>query len=253
MVVFGARRRGRHTAAGYLASVAAGPAATLEALASRSLLAADALTARAMRDPDPVIALWCARSLASPSGELPPAPGQRLLRSAPARSAPSPSSPPSPASPASWPSRPAPRLPLKCWAKAAATRCWSSTSSGRSSIRSCRATGRILPRCASRRLKRSDACMPSKPPKCSACLRKAAKDWRLPNRRGWGRLRGGTREPAAVGGGSVRTWERYHTPPISYAPKAPPAVTAEVSLFSVGWTLAASASTHNVQVAFPPA
>lgn len=79
-----ARRRGRHAAAGYLASVAAGPAATLEALASASLLAADELTAQAMRDPDPVMALWSARSLASPSGELPTVPRQRkLLRSSP--------------------------------------------------------------------------------------------------------------------------------------------------------------------------
>lgn len=92
------RQRGRQSAARYLASVAAEPAATLEALAapgdralrlwalealaSRNLLAADALAARAARDPDPVIALWCARSAAGPDGELPPAIGLRLLGSA---------------------------------------------------------------------------------------------------------------------------------------------------------------------------
>jgi hypothetical protein len=92
------RQRGRQAAAGYLASVAAGRVATLEVLtgpgdrarrmwaletlAARGLLAADALTARAMRDPDPVIALWCARSLANPDGELPPAIGPQLLASA---------------------------------------------------------------------------------------------------------------------------------------------------------------------------
>lgn len=92
------RQRGRQAAAGYLAGIAAGPAATLEALAApgdrgrrlwalralaaRGLLAAGALTARAMRDPDPVVALWCARRLASPSGGLPPAIGPRLLGSA---------------------------------------------------------------------------------------------------------------------------------------------------------------------------
>ena len=92
------RQRGRQAVAGYLAGVAAGPVATLQALAapgdrsrrlwalqalaSRSLLAADELTARAMRDPDLVVALWCARSLASPDGDLPPGIGPRLLGSA---------------------------------------------------------------------------------------------------------------------------------------------------------------------------
>lgn len=92
------RQRGRQVSAGYLAGVAAGPAATLEALAApgdrarrlwalqalaaRHLLAADELMARAERDPDPVVALWCARCLAGPSGELPPAAGPRLLGSA---------------------------------------------------------------------------------------------------------------------------------------------------------------------------
>jgi hypothetical protein len=92
------RQRGQQAAAAYLAGIAAGPAATLEALAapgdrarrlwalqvlaSRGLLSADALTARAKDDPDPVIALWCARSLASQEGRLPPAIGAQLLGSA---------------------------------------------------------------------------------------------------------------------------------------------------------------------------
>lgn len=92
------RRRGSQAAAGYLASITAGPVATLhaltapgdrerrlwalEALASRSLLSADALTVRALRDPDPVVALWCAQSLATPNGDLPSAAGLRLLGSA---------------------------------------------------------------------------------------------------------------------------------------------------------------------------
>jgi hypothetical protein len=98
LLALGHRQRGRQAAAGYLASVAAGPAATLEvlsapgdrarrlwaleALATRGLLAVGVLTARAMRDPDPVVALWCARCLARPYGELPPATGPRLLGSA---------------------------------------------------------------------------------------------------------------------------------------------------------------------------
>jgi hypothetical protein len=92
------RRRGRQTAAGYLADIAAGPAVMLEALAapgdrarrlwalevlaSRSLLATDVLAARAMRDPDPVTALFCARCLASADGGLPPEIGKQLLGSA---------------------------------------------------------------------------------------------------------------------------------------------------------------------------
>jgi hypothetical protein len=92
------RRRGRQAAAGYLATVAAGPAVMLEALAapgdrarrvwalevmaSRGLLSTDVLAARAMRDPDPVVALWCARCLASADGGLPPEIGRKLLGSA---------------------------------------------------------------------------------------------------------------------------------------------------------------------------
>jgi len=80
--------RGREAAASYLAKVAGGPAVTMQALAAagdracelwaldalkqRSLLTADVLVDRAMHDPDPVVALWCARSLADPSGELRP-------------------------------------------------------------------------------------------------------------------------------------------------------------------------------------
>lgn len=91
------RRRGERAAAGYLAVIAAGPAVTLEvlalpgerarrlwalaALASRGLLSPAALTERAKRDPDPVVALWCARSLAGPDGELPPEIGAELLSS----------------------------------------------------------------------------------------------------------------------------------------------------------------------------
>jgi hypothetical protein len=91
------RRRGERTAAGYLAAIAAGPAATLEALAvagerarrlwalaalaPRGLLSPAALAERAKRDPDPVVALWCARSLAGPDGELPPGIGAQLLES----------------------------------------------------------------------------------------------------------------------------------------------------------------------------
>jgi len=95
------RARGREAAASYLAKVADGPAATMQALAAagdracelwalqalkqRSLLTADVLVDRAMHDPDPVVALWCARSLADPSGELPTAGGLPLLASARAR------------------------------------------------------------------------------------------------------------------------------------------------------------------------
>jgi hypothetical protein len=43
------------------------------------------LVERAVHDPDPVVALWCARSLADPSGELPVAGGLRLLTSTRAR------------------------------------------------------------------------------------------------------------------------------------------------------------------------
>jgi hypothetical protein len=98
LLALGHRRRGRQAAAGYLASIAAGPAAVLEALAapgdrarqlwaldvlaSKSLLATDVLAARAMRDPDPVVALWCARSLVSADDGLPPETGRQLLGSA---------------------------------------------------------------------------------------------------------------------------------------------------------------------------
>ena len=91
------RLRGRQAAEAYLAGLARGPAATLwslaeaggrdcrlwalEALAVRGLLEAEALMARAMRDRDPVIALWCARHLTAPSGELPLAAGSRLVKS----------------------------------------------------------------------------------------------------------------------------------------------------------------------------
>jgi HEAT repeat protein len=54
----------------------------LEVLASRSLLATDVLAARAMRDPDPVVALWCAWCLASADGGLLPETGLKLLGSA---------------------------------------------------------------------------------------------------------------------------------------------------------------------------
>jgi hypothetical protein len=91
MLALRERQRGREAADGYLAGVAAGPAAALAALAAagergsrlwalgalgeRGLLAAEDLTARAMRDHDPVVALWCARRLAPaggrPSGAVP--------------------------------------------------------------------------------------------------------------------------------------------------------------------------------------
>ena len=92
------RQRGQQAATRYLASAAAGPAGMLEALAapgdrarrlwalevlaSRSLLATDVLAARAMRDPDPVVALWYARCLADADGGLPPETGRQLLGSA---------------------------------------------------------------------------------------------------------------------------------------------------------------------------
>jgi hypothetical protein len=97
MLALRPRARGREAAASYLAKIAGGPAATvralaaagdrarelwaLEALKQRGLLTAGALADRAMRDPDPMVALWCARSLADPSGELPAADGLRLLAS----------------------------------------------------------------------------------------------------------------------------------------------------------------------------
>ncbi len=98
MLALRERWRGRQAADRYLAHVAEGPAATLAALAGagerscrlwalgalteRGLHTADALAARAMRDRDPVIALWCARHLAAPSGDLPGGVGPRLLTSA---------------------------------------------------------------------------------------------------------------------------------------------------------------------------
>src|SRR5262245_21336507 len=93
-LALGQRIRGRQAADGYLADLADAPPATLQALAAaddracrlwalatiqaRGLMTADVLAAQAMRDPDPVVALWCARALAGPSGEL-PAPAKRLL------------------------------------------------------------------------------------------------------------------------------------------------------------------------------
>ena len=97
-LALGQRRRGRRAAAGYLQGIADGPAATLAALAAeedracrlwalqaqadRGLLSAEVLAAWAMRDRDPVVALWCARSLAGPAGLLPAQAGLRLLGSA---------------------------------------------------------------------------------------------------------------------------------------------------------------------------
>lgn len=79
-LALGPRRRGRQAAAGYLKVIAAGPAATLavladaedracrlwalQAQAGRGLLTAEVLLERAVGDRDPVVALWCARSLA---------------------------------------------------------------------------------------------------------------------------------------------------------------------------------------------
>ena len=97
-LALGPRLRGRQAAARYLEGIAEGPAATLAALAAaedracrlwalqaqadRGLLTAEVLAAWAMRDRDPVVALWCARSLAGPAGELPALAGLRLLGSA---------------------------------------------------------------------------------------------------------------------------------------------------------------------------
>ena len=98
MLALRERRRGRQTADRYLAGLAEGPAETLaqlgragersgqlwalDILAGRGLLGASELETRAMRDPDPVVALWCARQLAAPSGQLPAGAGPRLLGSA---------------------------------------------------------------------------------------------------------------------------------------------------------------------------
>jgi hypothetical protein len=97
-LALGPRLRGRQAAARYLEGIAEGPAATLEGLAAaedracrlwalqaqadRGLLTAEVLAAWAMRDRDPVVALWCARSLAGPAGELPALAGLQLLGSA---------------------------------------------------------------------------------------------------------------------------------------------------------------------------
>jgi hypothetical protein len=91
------RVRGRQEAATYLRHLAAGPPDTLAALATapsracrlwalqaqadRDLLPAGVLADRAMRDPDPLVALWCAQTLAGPAQVLPAA-GLRLLGSA---------------------------------------------------------------------------------------------------------------------------------------------------------------------------
>ena len=91
------RRRGRLAAKAILAGLAAGPAGTLAglsgtgerggrmwalgALAGRGLLPAALLEGRAMRDPDPVIALWCAGQLAAQPGWQAAGAGPRLLGS----------------------------------------------------------------------------------------------------------------------------------------------------------------------------
>jgi hypothetical protein len=98
MLALRERRRGRQAADRYLARLAEGLTGTLAALgragersarlwaldmlAARGLLAAGELEARAMGDRDPVVALWCARQLAAPSGQLPAGAGPRLLGSA---------------------------------------------------------------------------------------------------------------------------------------------------------------------------
>jgi hypothetical protein len=98
MLALRERRRGRQAADRYLAGLAEGPVETLaelgqsgersarlwalDALAGRGLLTAGELEARAMRDRVPVVALWCARQLAAPSGQLPAGAGPRLLGSA---------------------------------------------------------------------------------------------------------------------------------------------------------------------------
>ena len=98
LLALGRRQRGREAAARYLARIAAGPEETLRALAGpgdrgrrtwalealldRGWLTAEELTARAVGDADPVTALWCARRLAGPGGELEPGTGGRLLGSA---------------------------------------------------------------------------------------------------------------------------------------------------------------------------
>ncbi len=98
MLALTERRRGRLVAGGFLAGVAAGPAATLAALtaggqraarlwaldglARRDLLTAETLVDLAIRDGDPVVALWCARQLTSLSDGLSAEAGARLLASA---------------------------------------------------------------------------------------------------------------------------------------------------------------------------
>ena len=98
LLALGERQRGREAAARYLACIATGPEETLRVLAGpgdrgrrtwalgalldRGRLTAEELTARAVGDPDPVTALWCARRLAGPGGELEPGAVGRLLGSA---------------------------------------------------------------------------------------------------------------------------------------------------------------------------
>jgi hypothetical protein len=98
MLALRERRRGQLAADRYLAGLAGGPPGTLaelgragqrssrlwalEVRAGRGLLGVGELEARAMRDRDPVVALWCARQLAGPSGQLPAGAGPRLLGSA---------------------------------------------------------------------------------------------------------------------------------------------------------------------------
>jgi hypothetical protein len=91
------RQRGRQPAQECLAGLAAGDVGVLRALAAageragrlwalqalavRGLLTPGELTDQALRGQDPVIALWCARQLADPSGDLLVPAGPRLLRS----------------------------------------------------------------------------------------------------------------------------------------------------------------------------
>jgi hypothetical protein len=98
MLALAERYRGRRPAEGFLASTATGSAETLtalaaggqrasrlwalEALTQRSLITADYLASLAVRDHDPVVALWCARKLVTAAGALPAETGLRMLASA---------------------------------------------------------------------------------------------------------------------------------------------------------------------------
>ncbi|HEV2375973.1 MAG TPA: HEAT repeat domain-containing protein [Streptosporangiaceae bacterium] len=95
------RRRGRDIAANFLRDVANGPANVLKEVAAtsdrsstvwalgvlrqRSEVSDDALAARAVADPDPQVALWCAQQLLTPQGHLPLWAGELLLHSRRAR------------------------------------------------------------------------------------------------------------------------------------------------------------------------